>query len=98
MSDTHSDLRLEALPPLPQSQTIRAIAPRLWQDERVVAIWLGGSLAAGSADQYSDIDMRIAVAPSDIASWEAPISIPSWAARRWPGNSCASGKARSCIT
>ena len=76
MSDTqpHSqpDLRLEALPPLPQSQTVRDIAPRLWQDERVVAIWLGGSLAAGSADQYSDIDMRLAVAPSDITGWEAP--------------------------
>ena len=35
-----------------------------------MAIWLGGSLAAGTADQYSDIDLRIAVAPSDIASWE----------------------------
>src|SRR5579859_206688 len=72
MSDSHSDLRLERLPPLPQSQTIRAVASRLWRDERIVAIWLGGSLAAGTADPYSDIDLRIAVAPSDITSWEAP--------------------------
>ncbi len=76
MSDSHqysrSELRLDVLPPLPQSETIRLIAPRLWQDERVVAIWLGGSLAVGTADEYSDIDMRLAVAPSDLASWEEP--------------------------
>ncbi len=76
MSDSHpysrADLRLDALPPLPQSETIRAIAPGLWRDERVVAIWLGGSLAAGTADEYSDIDMRLAVAPSDLSGWEKP--------------------------
>jgi hypothetical protein len=71
-SRTHADLRLEALPSLPQSETIRAVAPRLWRDERVVAIWLGGSLAAGSADEYSDIDLRLAVAPSDLPAWEKP--------------------------
>jgi D-3-phosphoglycerate dehydrogenase len=31
-------------------------------DERVVAAWLGGSLAAGTADAYSDVDLRVAVA------------------------------------
>jgi predicted nucleotidyltransferase len=67
-----AELRLDALPSLPQSQTIREIVPRLWQDERVVAIWLGGSFAAGSADVFSDIDLRVAVPPADLVRWEAP--------------------------
>jgi predicted nucleotidyltransferase len=68
---SHADLRLDDLPALPQSQAIRDLAPRLWQDEQVVAIWLGGSLAAGTGDIYSDIDLRIAVPPGDLAEWEA---------------------------
>ena len=36
-----------------------------------MAIWLGGSLAAGTGDPYSDIDLRIAVSPGDLAAWEA---------------------------
>jgi hypothetical protein len=31
-------------------------------DQRIVAAWLGGSLAAGAADAYSDVDLRVAVA------------------------------------
>lgn len=76
MSDTqgspHANLRLDNLPPLPQAATIRLLAPRLWQDERVVAIWLGGSLAAGTGDPYSDIDLRVAVSPADLAGWKTP--------------------------
>jgi hypothetical protein len=34
----------------------------LQADERIVAAWLGGSLAAGTADAHSDVDLRIAVA------------------------------------
>jgi predicted nucleotidyltransferase len=67
----HLDLRLDNLPPLPQSQTIRALAPRLWENEQVVAIWLGGSLAAGTGDPYSDIDLRVAVSPDDLPAWES---------------------------
>jgi predicted nucleotidyltransferase len=35
---------------------------KLRADERIVAAWLGGSMAAGTADAYSDVDLRIAVA------------------------------------
>ncbi|HEU5439684.1 MAG TPA: nucleotidyltransferase domain-containing protein [Ktedonobacterales bacterium] len=70
--DMPADLRLEMLPPLPQSDTIRALVPRIWQDEHVEAVWLGGSLAAGTGDPYSDIDLRLAVAPADLAGWEEP--------------------------
>lgn len=76
MRDTslHPDakLHLDALPPLPQSQTLRDLGPRLWQDERVLAIWLGGSFATGAADAYSDVDVRVAVAQVDLVRWEAP--------------------------
>ncbi|HEY7340798.1 MAG TPA: nucleotidyltransferase domain-containing protein [Ktedonobacterales bacterium] len=74
MSDSneqsHAQLHLDDLPALPQSQAIRILAPRLWQDEQVVAIWLGGSLAAGTGDLYSDIDLRVAVPPDDLPAWE----------------------------
>jgi hypothetical protein len=57
---------------VPQSQTVRELVPTLWQDEQVLAIWLGGSLATGTADPYSDIDLRVAVRPVDLPRWEAP--------------------------
>jgi predicted nucleotidyltransferase len=64
------DLRLDDLPSLPQSQTIRTLTPRLWENEQVAAVWLGGSLAAGTGDPYSDIDLRVAVPPEDLPRWE----------------------------
>lgn len=72
MEHVTEELNLDLLPAPPQQQTISHLALRLWADERVVAIWLGGSLARGAGDNYSDIDLRIAVAPSDLSSWEAP--------------------------
>jgi hypothetical protein len=65
-------LDLSGLPPLPQAGTIALLAPRLWADEHIVAIWLGGSLARRAGDRYSDIDLRVAVAPADLAAWETP--------------------------
>ena len=76
MSDPHrgspAGLRLDNLPPLPQSRVIESLAPRLWQDDDVIAIWLGGSLAAGTGDPYSDIDLRVAVAQDALTGWETP--------------------------
>jgi predicted nucleotidyltransferase len=66
-----AELDLASLPPLPQRETISLLAPRLWRDERVRAIWIGGSLARGAGDHYSDIDLRVAVAPADLSAWEA---------------------------
>ena len=64
------DLDLAGLPDLPQAVTIRWLAPRLWADESVRAIWLGGSLARGEGDAYGDIDLRIAVPAARLAGWE----------------------------
>lgn len=71
-SETVDDLHLNALPPLPQSGTVREVALKLWEDARVQALWLGGSLANGTGDQYSDIDLRVAVAPEDLPQRESP--------------------------
>lgn len=58
------DQHLDALPPLPQIPQLKALVTQLWQDDSVVALWLGGSIAHGDADAYSDVDLRIAVAPA----------------------------------
>jgi hypothetical protein len=65
-------LHLKQLPHLPQQHTIRAVALALWQHQEVIALWLGGSLAGGTGDVVSDIDLRVAVAPAHLAGWEAP--------------------------
>lgn len=65
-------LYLNNLPELSQQKTIREVATALWQQKEVIALWLGGSLASGTGDAFSDIDLRIAVAPCHLTCWEAP--------------------------
>jgi hypothetical protein len=52
------------LPDLPQSRRLAEVAADLWADPDVAAIWLGGSLARGAGDPYSDVDLRIARSPA----------------------------------
>lgn len=66
------ELQLSSLPNLPQRETVVEVASVLWQDAVVVALWIGGSLASGAADQFSDVDFRVAVAPDQLAHWKAP--------------------------
>ncbi len=54
---------LEVLPNLPQSKRLSAFVAELSNDPQVVAVWLGGSMARGTADTYSDVDLRVAVQP-----------------------------------
>lgn len=52
------------------------------RDPAVLGIFLGGSLPAGTADAYSDIDMRIVVAPEEHERFvQARRDIP----RQWDG-------------
>jgi hypothetical protein len=67
-----SVLSLDCLPNLPQRATIARLAPRVWRDERIVALWIGGSIGRGAADRYSDVDLRIAVPPEDLDHWRSP--------------------------
>ena len=59
------DLMLDDLPDLPQCALLRDVARELWADQDVAALWLGGSLAQGMGDAYSDIDLRVALAVSE---------------------------------
>lgn len=72
-----SDLDLDALPDLPQCPLLAALARDLWDDPAVSALWLGGSLARGARDAYSDVDLRVALAPTD----SVPESVPASARR-----------------
>ena len=62
-------LDLESLPYLPQLEALMAAAPLIWERPEVVALWIGGSIARGNADDYSDVDLRVAVAPDALDAW-----------------------------
>lgn len=61
---------LTTFPALPQVDLLRQSVKAIWKREEVAAVWLGGSLAAGTADQYSDIDLRIAVTLDTLEAWK----------------------------
>jgi hypothetical protein len=64
--DAHSS---EAPPPTAAQQDLIAKAHAVTAaDSRIVAAWLGGSFAAGTADAYSDIDLNCAVT-DESADW-----------------------------
>jgi hypothetical protein len=56
----------------PHAEVIRGLAERCYADAAVQAIWVGGSLAAGTGDPYSDVDLRIAVAHDRLERWVRP--------------------------
>lgn len=56
----------------PHAPLIAAMARRCFADPRIQAVWVGGSLAAGRGDAYSDVDFRVAVAPGQVEEWAAP--------------------------
>jgi predicted nucleotidyltransferase len=52
---------IHKLPDVPQLERLPAILSDLERDETITAIWLGGSLASGTPDEHSDIDLRLAI-------------------------------------
>jgi hypothetical protein len=48
------------------------MASMCFADDSIQAIWVGGSLATGLGDAYSDVDFRIAVEPGQIDRWTSP--------------------------
>ena len=63
-----NDLDLSVLPDLPQRPLLTELAQELWADPTVSAVWLGGSLARGEADAFSDVDLRVAfITPPEIS-------------------------------
>jgi hypothetical protein len=67
-----SDIDLGPLAHGPHANLIRDMASKCSADGSIQAIWVGGSLAAGRGDAYSDIDFRIAVEPGQIDRWTSP--------------------------
>ena len=65
-------LSFDQLPDLPQIELLKSLSERLWAQDDVIAIWLGGSLGSGKADRYSDVDIRIAVKPEALEKWQRP--------------------------
>lgn len=66
------DLDTSELPDLPQTDRLRSVVHDLWREPEVVALWIGGSLARGAGDPYSDVDLRIAVSPTDAIETHVP--------------------------
>jgi hypothetical protein len=65
-------LNFDSLPPLPQIPFLKEVVTKIWRHSDVVAVWLGGSLARGHGDPYSDIDLRVAVETTSVSKWEKP--------------------------
>jgi hypothetical protein len=67
-----TDVDLGPLENGPHANLIREMARKCFADRSIQAIWVGGSLAAGRGDAYSDVDFRIAVEPGQIDRWTTP--------------------------
>jgi hypothetical protein len=72
MQNTNDDLHLDSLPAVPDTFGLSRLATILWEQEGVIALWLGGSYAAATNDRYSDIDLRMCVSAESAAIWENP--------------------------
>jgi len=67
-----TDIDLGSLEQGPHADLIRAMGEKCFADNSIQAIWIGGSLASGHGDPYSDIDFRIAVEPGQVDQWANP--------------------------
>lgn len=67
-----SEIDLGPLAHGPHASLIRDMASKCAADRSIQAIWVGGSLATGRGDAYSDVDFRIAVEPGHVDSWTGP--------------------------
>ncbi|RIK38447.1 MAG: hypothetical protein DCC55_21090 [Chloroflexi bacterium] len=63
---------LSFLDHLPQRKRLSLVLDDLWAEPAVVALWLGGSLARGAGDAYSDVDLRVAVTPEAFSDTDFP--------------------------
>lgn len=65
-------INLGSLKQGPHATLIDDMASKCAADQEIQAIWVGGSLASGTGDAFSDIDFRIAVAPGQLERWQSP--------------------------
>lgn len=55
-------------PDSPQLQLVESARAVLGRDPKVMAAWVGGSIADGTADRWSDVDLRLVVEDSELAA------------------------------
>ena len=48
------------------------IVQNLVGNDEVRAVWVSGSVARGTSDEYSDIDLRVAILPEALEAWRTP--------------------------
>ncbi|MCX6045405.1 MAG: hypothetical protein NT075_09840, partial [Chloroflexi bacterium] len=72
MQDKLLDIDLGPLAHGPHANLVAAMASQCYTDETIQALWVGGSLAAGTGDAYSDVDFRVAVEPGQLDRWTSP--------------------------
>jgi predicted nucleotidyltransferase len=68
------------LPDLPQSRRLAELVVDLLADPNVIALWLGGSLARGEGDRYSDVDLHVALRPEAYDPGQIPTAAERLAA------------------
>jgi hypothetical protein len=63
---------------MPRAELIDRIVDVLGADDRVRAVWLSGSLGRGGGDEFSDVDLLVAVEPDGrdafVAGWEDTVT------------------------
>jgi len=65
-------LDFSRLPDLPQIPLLIDIATQLFASDDIRAVWLGGSLAQGKGDAFSDIDLRLFVTDEAFTETQLP--------------------------
>ena len=72
MTNSSDKIEIGRLEHGPHAGLIRGMARMCYADPSIQAVWVGGSLAAGRGDIFSDVDFRIAVEPGQVDGWTSP--------------------------
>ena len=78
---------------------LKVFVDKAESDERILAVWLEGSLAKGTADRYSDIDIHLLIAEKDKEAFQSRLE--SWLSDVQPlvlFRETFSGQMVTCIT
>ncbi len=62
-------LDYDQIPDGPQKSLLMQVADRVWASDDVVAIWVAGSIAQGVSDEFSDVDLWVAVQGENVDAW-----------------------------
>jgi hypothetical protein len=72
MTNSSDEIEIGLLEHGPHADLICRMAWLCYADPSIQGVWVGGSLAAGRGDIFSDVDFRIAVEPGQVDGWTSP--------------------------